>query len=249
VLAYFRGAEPPALRAALAEIPGLVIGDAEVVPDEDWEREWRRGLEPRRVGPLWIRPSWCASPGTPELVIDPRQAFGSGEHASTRLALELLLEALEPGERVLDVGAGSGILLLGAMRLGGDGLGIDIDPVACANARDNARANGLRARFVAGGLDALAPDARFELVAANMLWSRLEPLLPAICDHAARAVILSGHLETECERVYARMGEGGYALDRERRELQSGDVWCASRWSHPRALQSSSSSSSIDSKE
>ncbi len=249
VIAYFDGARAPALRDALACLPDLAIGDAEAVADEDWELEWRRGLAPRRIGRIWIRPSWCGSAGKPELVIDPRQAFGSGEHASTRLALELLLDALEPGDRVLDVGTGSGILLLAALRLGASGLGVEIDPVACANAGDNARTNGLPARFIAGSLEAVSRAERFEVVAANMLWSRLEPWVPRICEHAARLVVLSGHLDRERERVHAHMRRAGWALEREAREPQSGDLWCASRWRHARARQSSSSSSSIDSKE
>lgn len=249
VTAYFAGAEAPPLRRALAGIPDLAIGEAERVAAQDWEHEWRRGLAPRRVGPIWIRPSWCESRGEPELVIDPRQAFGSGEHATTRLALELLLDALLPGDRVLDVGAGSGILLLASMRCGATGIGVEIDPVACANARDNARANGLAARIVAGGLDAVARGERFDLVVANMLWSRLDPLVVRICGHATRAVVLSGYLEGERLRVHAAMRCAGWALELEHGGPQSGDSWCASRWRHARALQSSSSASSIDSQE
>jgi ribosomal protein L11 methyltransferase len=108
--AYF---DPPApleeLRALLG-VPPIEIGDAEQVPDQDWNARSREGLAPRRVGPLWIRPSWCAPAGSPELVLDPAQGFGSGEHASTRLALELALGALRRGDRMLDVGTGSGIL-------------------------------------------------------------------------------------------------------------------------------------------
>lgn len=249
MIAYFGGAHAPALDDALAGLPGLVVGDAEAVVAEDWERRWRRGLEPRRVGPIWIRPSWCASPGEPELVIDPRQAFGSGEHATTRLALELLLDGLTPGDRILDVGAGSGILLLAAQRFGASGIGVEIDPVACANARDNARANALDARWIAGSLDALSPAARFDVVVANMLWSRLEPLLSRVCGHADRAVVLSGYLEQERERIESQMRRAGWTCQRELRESQTGDLWCASHWSQVRSRQSSSNSSSIDSTE
>ena len=249
VIAYFGGAEPPALRDALARLPGLVIGEAEFVASQDWEHEWRRGLEARRIGPLWIRPSWCQSRGRPELVIDPRQAFGSGEHASTRLALELLLAALGPRDRVLDVGTGSGILLLAAMRFGASGVGVEMDPVACANALDNARANALAPRLVVGSVDALAPGERFQVVVANLLWSRLEPLLPRLRRHAERVVVLSGYLQSERDRVYAQMAGEDWTLEREASEAQTGDLWCASCWSHVRVRQSSSNSSSIDSNE
>lgn len=249
VVAYFAGTEPPRLEALREALPALYVHEPEPVEARDWEREWRRGLRPRRIGPLWIRPSWCESPGEPELVIDPRQAFGSGEHATTRMSLELLLDGLRPGDRVLDVGTGSGILLLGALRFGAVGVGVEIDPVACANARENALANGLDAQWVAGGLEAVAAGARFDHVVANMLWSRLEPLLPRVRAHARGRVVLSGYLESERELVRDSMRRGGGELDREASEPQSGDVWCASRWIHARDLQSSSSASSIDSKE
>jgi ribosomal protein L11 methyltransferase len=249
VLAYFAGPEAPALASQLAGLAGVEVGAPEPVPDEDWEREWRRGLAPRQVGPLWIRPSWCDSRGEPELVIDPRQAFGSGEHATTRMSLALLLGAIESGDRVLDVGTGSGVLLLGASRFGANGIAFDVDPVSCANARDNALANGLELALFCGTPDALASSARFDVVVANMLLSRMEPLLARLCAHARSALILSGYLASERDRVHARVGEAGMRLAREERESQSGDVWCASLWRHARDRQSSSSSSSIDSTE
>lgn len=252
LIAYFAGDDPPAAVPALADrVPAARVHAAERVPPRDWEAEWRRGLAPRRVGPLWIRPSWCrsqAGQGEPELVIDPEQAFGSGEHATTRLSLALLLDGLDAGERVLDVGSGSGILLLGALRLGARGVGLDVDPVACRNAAGNARANGLPARFFCGTLDAIAPGARFDRVVANLLLGRLQPLLESLRTHAVGVLVLSGYLEGEAARVHAAMDAPGWALERELREAQSGDVWCASRWRHARDRQSSSRSSSVDSK-
>ena len=137
--AYFAGEVPRAELERLDDAArGVRVHGPVPVAERDWEREWRAGLAPRRIGALWVRPSFCASAGTPELVIDPQQAFGSGEHATTRLALELLQDELRPGDRVLDLGTGSGILGLGALVCGaGAALGIDSDPVALANAAEN----------------------------------------------------------------------------------------------------------------
>jgi ribosomal protein L11 methyltransferase len=137
VLAYFPAARADATRLERAARvdPRVRWGGCEPVPETDWEQTWRAGLAPRQVAGLWIRPSWCTSAGAPEIVIDPEQAFGSGEHATTRLALALLLEALAPGDTLLDVGSGSGILALGSLRTGaGAAVGLDLDPVACASA-------------------------------------------------------------------------------------------------------------------
>lgn len=250
LLVYFSAAHVPA-----AEI--LELGDSkrrvrvhgpEGVPETDWESAWRDGLEPRQVGPLWIRPSWCASKGSPEIQIDPEQAFGSGEHASTRMALALVLDALVPGDRVLDLGAGSGILGLGALRVGaGAAFGVDIDRRACVNAAANGARNGLPLALVCGTLAAVSPRARFEIVVANVLLRHLEPWLPRLAGQTSRALVLSGYLVEEREELRELMRARGFVAKRELEEDQSGDTWCASLWGHSRALQSASKSSSVSS--
>ena len=238
LLAYFRG---PAARVAPAldalATPGVHITGPEPVEVVDWEASWRRGLRPRRIGPLWVRPSWCASQGDPELVIDPEQAFGSGEHASTRLALELLASALEPGDRVLDVGTGSGVLALAALRLGaGDALGVDVDPVACACASRNASRNGLKLHLVCGEPAALEPGETFDVVVANLLLGELLGCHREVLGRARRAVVLSGYLAAERGRLDAAISDCGWTLRRELREEQSGDHWCACLLRQARAL-------------
>ncbi len=251
LLSYFRADNAPAREiAALGDLGlGICVHEPERVPVTDWERTWRAGLEPRRVGSLWIRPSWCASRGTPEILIDPQQAFGSGEHASTRLALALTLEALVEGDRVLDVGTGSGILGLGALRLGAaQALGLEINPQACANAGQNSSRNRLPLALVCGTLETIAPRARFELVLCNMLLSRLAPCVSSLVEHASRALVLSGYLSEERERVRTLVAERDLVLEHEIDERQSGDTWCASLWLQARDLQSASRSSSVSSK-
>lgn len=246
LLAYFATGGTSYREVRALATPQVRVRGPERVPDTDWEHEWRRGLRPRRVGPLWIRPSWCASAGAPELLIDPQQAFGSGEHATTRLALQLLLEALEPGDRMLDVGAGSGILALGALRMGaGQACAVDIDPAACANARENAHRNRLALRLVCGGLECLNVSARFELAAANLLLRELLPCLPRLATAATRGLILSGYLESERPELERALADQDWRTLREQVEEQSGDRWCARQLVHARFLQSSSTSRSV----
>jgi len=240
VLAYFEGGTVSAeeLAAAALACPGTRWLGFESVPPKDWEQAWRAGLAPRRIGPLWIRPSWCDSPGEPELVIDPKQAFGSGEHATTRLALRLLLEDLRAGDAVLDVGCGSGILGLAALRLGaGSALAFDLDPVACANAAENRRLNALPLQLFCGELAALRPHARFDALVANMLWSQVATCLPRLLELPGRVLVVSGYLAAERGQALSRLCSGGWECAAELEEEQGGDRWCAARLQH-RSLQS-----------
>ncbi len=248
LLAYFKsdGAEAAELRGLADPARRISVSGPEPVPDADWEREWRAGLAPRRIGGLWIRPSFCASAGQPELVIDPQQAFGSGEHASTRLALELLLGCLQPGDTLVDVGTGSGILSLAALRSGASrAVGFDTDPIAIVNAVENRARNALPLALYCGGLEALAPSARFDVGVANLLLHELLPCLPALAARTRRALVLSGQLELERARLDDAISNENWLCVREATEVQSGETWCARLLVHKDARQRSSSASSV----
>jgi ribosomal protein L11 methyltransferase len=251
ILAYFDADSPHEAVSSLAD-EGLAIrvGDVEPVADEPWGQRWREGLRPRRVGPLWIRPSWCEPAGGPEIEIDPERAFGSGEHATTRLALKLLLDELRSGETVLDVGTGSGILALGALRSGArSAVGLDVDPVACSTARENAARNRVELALVCAKLDALRPHVRFDLLVANLLRSRMEPWLARLVGHTGRRCVLSGYLEREWPRLRAALEPLGVTPIRVETEAQSDEVWGACVLAHARDLQSSSRSRRVVSNE
>lgn len=229
-VAAVRALEDPAL--------GIRVAPPEPVPQVDWSRRWREGLRPRVVGPLRIRPSWYEPGVGPEIELDPQQAFGSGEHASTRLCLQLLVESLQPGDRVLDLGTGSGILALAALRLGARrALGLDIDLAACRNAVENADRNHLDLEVVCGTPDSVTGSARFEISLANLLLGRLKPWLSALAERTERALIISGYLAGEQHDLEGCAVRYGLLLRERRQEAQSGDLWCASLWAHPRALQ------------
>jgi ribosomal protein L11 methyltransferase len=132
-------------------LDALGDGDAAMtvtrVPNQDWNDLWARSVEPLRIGRrLVVHPSWhpvTLRPGDIELILDPKQAFGTGHHPTTALLLAWLEEVVRGGEQILDVGTGSGILAMAALRLGArSALGIDHDPVAIECARESAALNG-----------------------------------------------------------------------------------------------------------
>jgi len=187
-----------------------------------------------------VRPSFserAPEPGQAVLVIDPGQAFGTGGHATTRLALELvcaLPAARLAGARVLDVGTGTGVLALGALALGaGRAVGCDTDPLGSEAARENARINELADRLdvYTGSVDAVGA-AGFDLTLANMIRSELTPLLAglAAATRTGGEIVFSGLLATERERFEIEASRHGFEPIEVRVELDGiGDRWLACR--------------------
>ena len=124
-------------------------GRVEVVADTTGLDSWRDHAAGYRAGHFHVRPPWIGPDSTGrfvDVVIDPGHAFGSGSHPTTRLMLTALAEHIGPGDRVVDLGTGSGILAIAAARLGADVIGIDLDPAAAPAVQTNAMANGVRER-------------------------------------------------------------------------------------------------------
>lgn len=188
------------------------------IAQRNWNEAWHEFFKPIEIaGEMTVVPSWLAGTAkTREIVIHPAMAFGTGHHATTRLCLETLVDLHKAGvtsgfESFLDLGTGSGILAIAAASLGLSGIGLDIDPVAVQNAVLNAETNSCGRRFLpaAGGLEALAENAKFDLVMANILSG---PLIEMSEELGARlkpggAMILSGILAEqswEVEAAYSR---------------------------------------------
>jgi len=143
-------------------------------PHKDWLEEWKKGFVPFVLaGDVWIVPSWLTAPAQARKVIwmEPGMAFGTGTHATTRLASRLLTLALEgmPNSSVLDVGTGTGILAILAHHLGADSVvGTEIDSEARRVARENLELNHIRnIRICDEPTDAI--ESKFDVVVANII--------------------------------------------------------------------------------
>lgn len=211
---WIRLREPPArterlVREKLAPIGDPVRIDCSVAPDRDWLEKWRGGLRPRRVGSRVV----IAPTGTPPVLgpedilveLDPEMAFGTGEHGSTRTAIHLLADSALEGKKVLDVGAGSGILSIVAAKRGAEALALEADPEAVRTAQRNVGRNGVESlvRVVRLRVDrsilALLRGTAFDVIVVNVERSFTEPLLPALADllKDSGELIVAGILDDE----------------------------------------------------
>jgi ribosomal protein L11 methyltransferase len=174
--------------AVYADEPPIGFDVVEVEDVRDgWEDEWRAFHHGITVGRLWVGPPWEEAPdGTIPVVVDPGRAFGTGAHPTTRLCLELLQE-VEPSSLV-DVGCGSGVLSIGAAKLGfAPVAALDVDDVAVEVTAENAVANGVEIELVT------APPAA-DLAVMNIALDVVESILPTL--DVPRA-ITSGYLERD----------------------------------------------------
>lgn len=197
------------LRRTLQEMSGSLAQDPEILvqslPNQDWNRAWAQSVKPLWIGNrILIRPSWdtvIVPPDHIEIILDPKQAFGTGHHATTRMLLEWLEEIVCGGESILDVGTGSGLLAMVALRLGATrAVGIDNDPVAVECAQEYAKANrfGEELLLQCGSLQA---EDMFDLVLANLDRQTLIRLAEPLAACTGGRLLLSGVLKDQREEI------------------------------------------------
>ncbi|WP_339935017.1 50S ribosomal protein L11 methyltransferase [Vreelandella glaciei] len=196
----------------------------ELLADRDWEREWMDDFTPLQMGQrLWIVPSWHEPPHADavNLILDPGLAFGTGTHPTTALCLEWLDELAVAGhlaqQTVLDVGCGSGILAIAALKLGASHAdATDIDPQALQASRDNAERNGIaEPDLTLYYPEQLSDGGGYPVVTANILAGPLVELAPMIAGHVAPGgrIALSGILANQANEVYEAYAAQGIAME------------------------------------
>jgi ribosomal protein L11 methyltransferase len=204
---YGAPGELPALSEGEADVAGVRVRVSGREVAADWDERWKRFHEPVLVGGrLFVRPPWTEPrAGALDLVIDPGRAFGTGAHATTRLCLELLL-GLQPSGSLADLGCGSGVLAIAAVKLGfGPVIALDSEPPALDATRANARANGVTLDRV----ERLDVRERRPPAAATVTANLTAPLLRRVAEWLVErpdALIVSGLLDREADEVAAAFG-------------------------------------------
>lgn len=193
--------------------------EIEYVNQEDWETGWKKYYHPMDIGEkLAVCPSWEEySPADRKVLkLDPGMAFGTGTHETTYLCLEVLDKSIKGGERVLDVGTGSGILGIGAILLGaGEVQGIDIDPTAVKVAKENAQLNGVADKFkiIVGDLSDKA-TGKYDIIVANIVANAVMMLSETIKNFLKEGglYITSGIIDTRKDEVVAKLQSLGLKI-------------------------------------
>ncbi len=215
VIGYFE--EQDTAEAARALVAGDFPGARlllEEKPQQDWSNEWKALIKSVQVGRLWVGPPWEADSAPQDkvrIVIEPKMAFGTGDHPTTSLCLAAIDAYLgsHPGASVLDVGTGTGVLAIAAKKLGaGRVVGTDNDPTSVELAHENAAVNGTP-ELELSGKELTQVKGPFDLVVANILANTLIALAPLIAPKVKERLVLAGvlaHQKAEVEAAYRAQG-------------------------------------------
>ena len=218
-------------RAFIAERFASLKIDAEIsvegMREEDWAESWKQYYKPVHLGRITVVPAWEKyeqSEGEVVIRMDPGMAFGTGTHETTRLVLRLMQNEISGGERVLDMGTGSGILSIAAVKLGAkSAAAYDIDPVAVKVARENARDGGCD-NITVGISDLLKgvdlSGGKYDICLANIVADIILRMLPDIHGYvkADGKIILSGIIAPRADEIREALKKYGYTIIKEENE-------------------------------
>ena len=216
------------LESLLTKLRGGELGElnltAKALAEENWEESWKENYPPQPIGEkLIVLPYWRAdeTDGRLPVILDPGLTFGTGAHPSTQMVMETMEAVVQPGAACLDLGSGSGILSIAALRLGAkSAIGVDIDPKAENIARENAAYNGFTFTALTGNvitdkalMERLSAD-HYDVVLVNIVADviiGLAPVLPRFLGENT-TLICSGILDNRLGEVKAALEQAGLVV-------------------------------------
>ena len=222
------------LRDTVAEL-GLTM-EAKPLPETDWEESWKDSYPPQEVGEnLVVLPYWLAEEetGRKKIILDPGLTFGTGAHPSTQMVMEAMEQRVQPGWHCLDLGSGSGILSITALRLGAQSaVGVDIDPKAEDIARENAAYNSFGSPAFTALTGNVTEDKalmgrlsqdRYDLLLVNIVADVIIGLSPILPDFMGEHTLLicSGILDSRLGDVTAALEKAGLTVT----EIRAKEEW------------------------
>jgi ribosomal protein L11 methyltransferase len=195
-------------RKLMAFNEASLLSEKIIVP-QNWNLQWERTIKPQTIGKFYVHPTWSTFDGDLsdkiELMIDPKMAFGTGYHATTRVMLEWMPEVIKEGGAVLDAGTGTGILAIAALKLGAkSAFGFDIDEWSETNANENILLNKADNFKVKLGSTEVIPDGEmYDVILANINRNALIELIPELLNflNEGGQLLLSGLLEEDEETM------------------------------------------------
>ncbi|HHI02041.1 MAG TPA: 50S ribosomal protein L11 methyltransferase [candidate division Zixibacteria bacterium] len=200
------------------------------VPDIEWVGTFRDSIRPIFIDDVVVRPPWVSIPDKDciDLIIEPKMAFGTGQHESTRLCIRAIQKYLKKGNSFFDLGCGNGILSILASKKNAKRVkGSDIDPIAIDNARENAVTNNVAGKIVfkTGSIEIAESDRPYDFFVANIIKETIMNLYDRIdkCTRPGGIVVLSGLLHEDEEPVVSKLKECG----RDNFEITSDGQWIA----------------------
>ncbi|MCZ7555616.1 MAG: 50S ribosomal protein L11 methyltransferase [Bacteroidia bacterium] len=219
-----------AFSASLHRLRLDIVYDVERFEKQNWNKEWEDSITPVRVSDrIVITPSWHTVDTREDeilLVIDPKMSFGTGFHATTRLMLRLMEQTVQAGDTVLDVGTGTGVLAIAAVKLGAQAAeGMDIDEWSKENAEENCIRNGVlsQVRIHHGSLETV--HGPYDLILSNITRNDNIEMLPALAAMLRKGgrIVLSGFYSTDRGDLLSALHDNGFTLIAEMAE----DEWHA----------------------
>jgi len=220
--------------ASITHIPGCLVVEEKPIEDQDWNARWREQMKPAEIADgIWVSPTWlkpAMKKGDSWIKIEPKMAFGTGHHESTRLAAQAIIRHLKksPMETMLDIGTGSGILCFVAGLHGAKQCtGVEIDPVCAENLSENCHDNPLQCRidFLIADANAIRKSTKFDMVIANMIFSESAPLLNDIRQFLSPGgcFIWSGILREGKDEAVSAASSAGFSLTG---DMDENEWWC-----------------------